>query len=157
MFVPPIDAARQLWSDHHHLPKQQPPPPPSPTPLCHLYFTLWNVLRPSIRTHHLEPTTKTVTLLGKASTTTTTNPPVASNVAEEEESNEERFSFGTLHAALGQSFLQDRLKRRQEQEEKRSKDDKSPGLEAEEQKKEDKGGDLSATSIVIEGGCLLSS
>lgn len=32
--------------------------------------------------------------------------------------DEDRFSFGTLHAALGQSFVQDRLKRQREQEER---------------------------------------
>lgn len=43
-----------------------------------------------------------------------------------DDNNEERFSFGSMHKALGQSFVQDRLKRRQEQEEQLIRD-KSPG------------------------------
>lgn len=52
-------------------------------------------------------------------TTTTDNKEI------EKEDSEGRFSFGSLHAALGQTFMQDRLKRRQEQEEGQLKD-KSP-------------------------------
>lgn len=83
-----------------------------------------SITRPSTNDtiyHHPTPAPTTVPLLG-APSTSTANPVVAmttttDNKEIEKEDSEGRFSFGSLHAALGQTFMQDRLKRRQEQEE----------------------------------------
>lgn len=49
-------------------------------------------------------------------------------VIKDDEDTDDRFSFGTLHAALGQSFVQDRMKRRQVEEESLQKREPAPGI-----------------------------
>lgn len=97
--------------------------------------------------------------------TTATNG--SNNPTTEQEDNEDRFSFGTLHAALGQSFVQERLKRqKQEKEQEELLKEKSPEEEEEDQKtineedmkkkEEDSPTGSSSISNAIEE-CLLSS
>lgn len=86
---------------------------------------------------NVDPMTTTVTLLGGPSSAAgaSTSGQAGNVIKEDGGGDEERFSFGSLHAALGQSFVQDRLKRRQEQEVLKDVD-KTPEEKRDESEKE---------------------
>lgn len=92
------------------------------------------VVFPLIHPTVVDPTT--VTLLGSHSNgggggsqeNIPPKPPRAAHATNDD--NEDRFSFGSLHAALGQPYMQDRLKRRQEEEQQQQKlQEESPRIE----------------------------
>lgn len=83
-------------------------------------YVVVNVATAAASCGAIDPTN--VILLGAPSTSA----PVASTSSEPIEhdaDNEGSFSFGSLHAALGQGFVQDRLKRRQEKEQQQEEEE----------------------------------
>lgn len=69
----------------------------------------------------IDPTN--VILLGAPSTSAPVASTSSSEPIEQDADNEGSFSFGSLHAALGQGFVQDRLKRRQEKEQQQEEEE----------------------------------
>lgn len=81
----------------------------------------------------VDPPTTTVQLLGGPTGTggggggSTAATATGEDIKTKEKDNDEdRISFGSLHAALGQSYVQDRLKRRAEQEVRLKDAEKTP-------------------------------